>query len=75
MSFKRALENVGRGDAAIMGTMVPEAGQLVTFDQAMAPTLGLAPGLEKLETNSPPPCQPGARGRYPVALPGQIQVL
>jgi predicted dehydrogenase len=61
---------------AIMGRMACESGQLVTFEDALASNLELAPGLEKITSlDDPAPVQPDAQGRYPVAMPGQTQVL
>ncbi|MCX8107460.1 MAG: Gfo/Idh/MocA family oxidoreductase [Verrucomicrobiae bacterium] len=55
---------------AIMGRMAAESGQLVTYEQAMASDLELAPGLESFTLDSPPPVQPNEKGQYPVAMPG-----
>lgn len=55
---------------SIMGRMAAESGQLVTYEQAMASDLELAPGLENYKIDSPPPVQPDAQGRYPIAMPG-----
>jgi predicted dehydrogenase len=61
---------------AIMGRMACESGQLITFEDALASNLELAPGLEKITSlDDPAPVQPDAQGRYPVAMPGRTQVL
>ena len=57
----------------ILGRMAAETGQLVTWDEAMASETELAPGLDSLTENSPPPVQPDAQGRYPVARPGGVK--
>ncbi|MCF7975600.1 MAG: Gfo/Idh/MocA family oxidoreductase [Phycisphaerae bacterium] len=59
----------------ILGRMAAESGQTITWDQAMASDLILAPGLDQLTMNSAPPVKPDAQGRYPVAMPGQTKVL
>ncbi|MGE5607616.1 MAG: Gfo/Idh/MocA family protein, partial [Bacillota bacterium] len=59
----------------IMGRMALESGQTVTWDQAMASNLELAPGLENFTWNSNPPVLPDPQGKYPVAMPGQTKAL
>jgi predicted dehydrogenase len=59
----------------ILGRMAAESGQTITWDEAMASDLILAPGLDQLTMNSEPPVKPDAQGRYPVAMPGQTRVL
>ena len=54
----------------ILGRMAVESGKAVTWDQALASTLELAPGLDQMDYDSPPPVKPDAQGRYPVAKPG-----
>jgi len=56
---------------AIMGRMACESGRLLTWDEALASTCELAPGLEKLKWDEAAPVMPGADGKYPVAMPGQ----
>lgn len=58
---------------AIMGRMAAHSGQLVTFEQAMASNLELAPGLDQWTMGSNPPVMPDAQGRYPVSQPGQTK--
>lgn len=61
---------------AIMGRMACESGQLITYEEALASNLQLAPGLDKIKSlDDPAPVQPDAQGRYPVAMPGQTQAL
>jgi predicted dehydrogenase len=60
---------------AIMGRMACESGQLITWDEALASGIELAPGLEAMTFDSKPPVEPEANGRYPVAIPGQTKVL
>ena len=59
----------------ILGRMAAESGKLVTWDEAFASDLELAPGLDQLTMDSNPPVMPDAQGRYPVAMPGMTKVL
>ena len=61
--------------AGIMGRMAAESGHEITWEQALASNLELAPGLETLTMDSPPPVVPDAQGRYPIAMPGFTKVL
>ena len=61
--------------AAILGRMASESGQLVTWEDAFASELELAPGLAHLTMDSVPPVVPDANGKYPIAMPGQTKVL
>jgi myo-inositol 2-dehydrogenase / D-chiro-inositol 1-dehydrogenase len=56
---------------AIMGRMACESGKMITWDEAMASKIELAPGLENYTLDSNPPVLPDAAGRYPIAMPGQ----
>jgi myo-inositol 2-dehydrogenase / D-chiro-inositol 1-dehydrogenase len=62
---------------AIMGRMACESGQRVTWEDAFNSNLELAPGLENLTMDSPPPesSKPDANGKYPIALPGISKAL
>ena len=60
---------------AILGRMACESGKQLTWDEALASNLELAPGLENLTMDSKPPVAPDANGNYPVAVMGQAQVL
>ena len=60
---------------AIMGRMACESGRLITWDEAVASNLELAPGLESLTWESAAPVMPDANGRYPIAMPGQTKAL
>jgi len=59
---------------AMMGRMACESGQLITWDEAIASDLELAPGLAELKWDGTPPARPDARGKYDVAMPGQTRV-
>jgi myo-inositol 2-dehydrogenase / D-chiro-inositol 1-dehydrogenase len=60
---------------AIMGRMACESGQKITWDDAIASNLELAPGLDTMTKESNPPAMPDANGHYPIAKPGQTKVL
>jgi predicted dehydrogenase len=59
----------------IIGRMAAESGEMITWEQAMASNLELAPGLDDYTMNSEPPVKPDANGNYPIAMPGQTKVL
>jgi predicted dehydrogenase len=59
----------------ILGRMAAESGQMITWDEALASDLELAPGLEDYTLDSPPPVKPDEDGDYPIAMPGLTQVL
>jgi myo-inositol 2-dehydrogenase / D-chiro-inositol 1-dehydrogenase len=62
--------------AAIMGRMACECGRAITWEEAWKSERELAPGLEQLASlDDPAPVMPDAEGRYPVAMPGQTEVL
>jgi len=61
--------------AGILGRMAAESGREITWEQALASNLELAPGLENYTTNSTPPVVPDVQGRYPIAMPGFTNVL
>lgn len=59
----------------ILGRMAVDSGQFLTWEDALASNLELAPGIETMTLDSKPPVQADAQGRYPLALPGQTKVL
>jgi myo-inositol 2-dehydrogenase / D-chiro-inositol 1-dehydrogenase len=60
----------------ILGRMAAESGKLVTWDEALASNIELAPGLEKYTMDSATaPVMPDAQGKYPVAVPGMTKVV
>lgn len=61
--------------AGILGRMAAESGKLVTWDEAIASNLELAPGLDQYAMDFDPPVKPDAQGRYPIAMPGLTKVL
>jgi predicted dehydrogenase len=61
--------------AGILGRMAAESGKMITWEQALASDLVLAPGLDRYTMDSDPPVKPDAQGRYPIAMPGQTKVL
>jgi predicted dehydrogenase len=61
--------------AAVLGRMACESGQLITWEEALASELELAPGLADFKSDSNPPVMPDANGNYPIVKPGQTKVL
>jgi len=60
----------------ILGRMAAESGKEITWKDAMASDLQLAPGLEKITSlDDPAPVQPNADGMYEIAMPGITKVL
>lgn len=60
---------------AIMGRMACESGKTITYEDAIASNLELAPGLENLKWEDKAPVMPDDKGQYPVARPGTTVVL
>ncbi|MBI2928396.1 MAG: Gfo/Idh/MocA family oxidoreductase [Verrucomicrobia bacterium] len=61
---------------SIMGRMAAESGQLITWDDAFASNLELAPGLEQITSlEAKAPVEPDANGRYPIPVPGEARVV
>jgi predicted dehydrogenase len=58
---------------AIMGRMACESGKMITWEEALASNVQLAPGLEQLTWDSNPPAIPDEHGKYSIAVPGQTQ--
>jgi myo-inositol 2-dehydrogenase / D-chiro-inositol 1-dehydrogenase len=59
--------------AAIMGRMACESGKEISWDEAFASNIELAPNLENLTWDGDAPVMPDAGGKYPVAMPGQTR--
>jgi len=59
----------------ILGRMASESGQEITWKDALASDLVLAPGLETMDFDSEAPVVPNDKGEYPVAMPGFTKVL
>ena len=55
----------------VMARMACESGKKITWDEALASNIELAPGLEDLKMDSKAPVMPDAKGQYPIAMPGQ----
>ncbi len=53
-----------------MGRMAAHTGQEITFEDMLDCDHEMAPGLDKLTSDSPAPLQAKADGRYPVPMPG-----
>ena len=58
---------------AILGRMATHSGQRVTWDEAFASNLVLAP--KGYEWDAEPPVLPDSDGNYPVPIPGVTKVL
>ncbi len=58
----------------ILGLMAVETGDEITWDDAIASEVRLAPGLDTMRTDSQPPVTPDDEGNYPIAIPGQKSV-
>ena len=54
----------------ILGRMAAETGQMITWEDALASNVELAPGLDDFTMDSEPPVKPDADGNYPIAMPG-----
>jgi len=48
---------------------------MVTWEEALASELELAPGLDQYTMDSEPPVTPNAQGGYAIAMPGKTKVL
>lgn len=61
---------------AILGRMAVESGKQLTYEEAFASNVELAPGLGQLSSlDQAAPVAPDAAGAYPVAKPGRAGVL
>jgi predicted dehydrogenase len=56
---------------ASMGRMAAHTGQEITFDQMLNSDHEFAPGIDKINYDSPAPLQPDAKGMYPKPEPGR----
>jgi len=61
--------------AGILGRMAAESGKTITWEQALASDLELAPGLQSCTMESKAPVMPDENGTYPVAMPGFSKAL
>ncbi len=59
--------------SSILGRMATYSGQVIEWDDAINSELSLMP--ERFAWDAPPPVLPDEYGYYPVAVPGQTQVL
>jgi hypothetical protein len=55
--------------------MACESGKLVTWDEAFASKIELAPGLDNCAWDGNAPVMPDAHGKYPIAMPGQTKTV
>ncbi len=73
--YNETLRSAKSALTGILGRMAAESGKLVTWDEALASNLELAPGLDQYTMASDPPVMPDAQDRYPIAMPGETKVL
>lgn len=73
--YNETERSVNAAMTGILGRMAAESGQTITWEEAMASNLVLAPGLDDYTMDSEPPVKPDAEGNYPVAMPGRTKVL
>jgi len=59
----------------ILGRMAAESGKNITWDEALASNLELAPGLADFTMDSEAPVKADEQGRYSIAMPGVTKVL
>jgi predicted dehydrogenase len=59
----------------ILGRMAAESGKMISWKDALASNLELAPGLENYTMDSKAPVLPDENGHYPIAEPGKTKVL
>lgn len=59
----------------ILGRMVCESGQRITWEEAFNSNKSLADVDALTSFDSPAPAQPDANGDYPLPIPGQVEVL
>ncbi|MCG8583740.1 MAG: Gfo/Idh/MocA family oxidoreductase [Pirellulales bacterium] len=57
-----------------MGRMAAHTGQEITYQQMLDSPQEFAPGVDKLTNDGPAPVMPDADGRYPVPMPGKLEV-
>ena len=61
---------------ALMGRMAAESGQPITYEQALASSVQLAPDLEKVRSlDDPAPVQADEQGKYPVPSPPRAEAV
>ncbi|MCH5378071.1 MAG: twin-arginine translocation signal domain-containing protein [Planctomycetes bacterium] len=59
----------------ILGRMAAESGKLISWEDALASDLELAPDLDHLAWDGPAPVMPNEEGKYPIAMPGFTKVI
>jgi predicted dehydrogenase len=57
--------------ADIMGRAAIHSGKVITWDEAMASNFQFCANIESITSDSAPPVQADAQGRYPVPVPGK----
>jgi predicted dehydrogenase len=71
--YHEAKRGVEASVATSMGRMAAHTGQEITYEDMLNCPHEMAPGLDKLTSNSPPPVFADSNGRYPVPQPGLIR--
>jgi predicted dehydrogenase len=69
--YNEAARGVQGSLVTSLGRMAAHTGQEVTYEDILNGEHEFAPGLDKLDANSPAPLQADAKGRYPVPEPGR----
>lgn len=59
--------------SAIMGRMATYSGKQIEWDEALNSEHKLVP--DRVDWDTPPPVEPDEEGRYPIAVPGETEVL
>jgi predicted dehydrogenase len=72
-SYNEAKRGVEASVATSMGRMAAHTGQEITFDDMLDCEHEMAPGLDQLTSQSPPPLIADSNGRYPVPQPGIVR--
>ncbi len=68
--YNEAKRGVEASLATSMGRMAAHTGQEITFDDMLNCEHEMAPDVDKLTMDSPPPVRADAQGKYPVPMPG-----
>jgi hypothetical protein len=71
--YNEAKRGVEASVATSMGRMAAHTGQEITFDDMLNCEHEMAPGLDKLNSDSPPPLIADSNGRYPIPQPGIVR--
>lgn len=61
--------------AGILGRMAAQSGKEITWEQALASDVDLAPGIENYTMDTKPPIVPDDKGQYPIPTPGKYEAV